>query len=952
MNNQIKQFILRCIPIFIISVPLPLSAQVSHIYLANDNHTDLFWTANATDYESVPLNEIDYHLDLTEATMNMPVQYQNRYNMDCAWYAYTYKKHRTPEQFQRLIDNIQSGHMNMPLNWLVSTYGGQPTEAVLRGMYWTGRLERDYDLDINLVASIENQTQPLGLASLWAGSGAKYSWKGVCGCVSEVDINNMADRKNEIYQYTGLDGSSVLMKWYSLATPTPGGSKLGGYAEITSFSTTLEDAANKVNTTQYPYNIVGAFGHAGDFLELMAGYFPELAEYYTNASRQLYVSNEVDFFEHFESAYDVATLPSESVTYGNEWDLNCVTLAPITAKIRNSVEKLRTAEALASVLSIVEPDFYASIDEDRENAWMALGSYWDHNFGLGGCCYPERNDWHIMLQEQVTDYVNNLQQNALEGLAQRIPNDALDTRFFVFNSLGWQRSDYADIVYSGDDNIKIVDVKTNLEVPFQVLSEDPDLTLRIYAENIPAVGYRVYEIQKRDNTPYPNTATLTGNVFENEFYQITFTSEGVITSLIDKQNGNTEYVEETNGRYLNDFGQGGGDNGTVELINNGPVSATIACSSANPLQHTSYITLFKTNPRIDIRNLINQSFGDDIRTYSFSFDLDNPTLWHEELGAILKAKYTTNGGHYATPDNPIRHDWQSLNHFADIGNNQKRVTLSNSGAAFMKLGESDHHFLDENSSQINVMIGGLTVPFNNDGSDNQFGLTKFENSFAIHTYAEEFNAANSMKFAMEHQNPLLAKVILGQAPMFPSDTFSLVKISDPHVLLWAIKPSEEGIEEAGLIARVWNMASTDQPTTLDFNPEVLAAQKTTHLETDIHAAAVEEGNLFAEIGQQRLETFRIYPDTLVVTSNPSIEKEMRVQISPNPVSTNKLKIEIPNLSKTVVLKVFTPKGQLVLNKNLDFKISFIDLKTYPTGVYLFSFESEGKRTTKKVLITN
>ena len=54
----------------------------------------------------------------------------------------------------------------------------------------------------------------------------------------------------------------------------------------------------------------------------------------------------------------------------------------------------------------------------------------------------------------------------------------------------------------------------------------------------------------------------------------------------------------------------------------------------------------------------------------------------------------------------MAHDWQTLNHFADIGTAQRGVTLSNLGAGFMKRGGSTLDFLDEQSSQINVLIGG------------------------------------------------------------------------------------------------------------------------------------------------------------------------------------------------------------------------------------------------------
>ena len=52
---------------------------------------------------------------------------------------------------------------------MFSIINGVPSEAVIRGMYYPGKLERKYNLDLNLAYSIENQTLPFGLSSLWAG---------------------------------------------------------------------------------------------------------------------------------------------------------------------------------------------------------------------------------------------------------------------------------------------------------------------------------------------------------------------------------------------------------------------------------------------------------------------------------------------------------------------------------------------------------------------------------------------------------------------------------------------------------------------------------------------------------------------------------------------------------------------------------------------------------------
>ena len=61
-----------------------------------------------------------------------------------------------------------------------------------------GRLERRYNLRFPLATAMENQTLLLGLASLWAGSGARYTWRGVCGCASKISNKVLGQRPHEI----------------------------------------------------------------------------------------------------------------------------------------------------------------------------------------------------------------------------------------------------------------------------------------------------------------------------------------------------------------------------------------------------------------------------------------------------------------------------------------------------------------------------------------------------------------------------------------------------------------------------------------------------------------------------------------------------------------------------------------------------------------------------------
>lgn len=830
--------------------------EFKHIYLANDNHTDYFWSGDADAYRDVFLNELDYYLEKADQTLNNPLPYQSRFNCDVAMYVYTYKQYRSETAFNHLINRIKSGHISMPYNMLVLTYGGQPTEAVLRGMYWQERLARKHDLDIKMAVSMENQTLPLGLASLWAGAGAFYSWKGVCGCASGISTSKLENRDNEIYRYLGPDQRGLVMKWYSLSEDY-GNNGQGGYAEARIPANSIIEMSNKCNSPDYPFHIAGAFGHAHDALQKTTQTFVTNAQNGSNSDRQVYVSNEEDFFDHFLSLFPENSLPIESVSYGNEWDLDCASMAGPTADVKIAMETLRGAEAMAAVITAEDTAFYPAYDPDREKAWVALGSYWEHDFGIGGCCTDERAIWQNELRDDITGYVGELMDTCIQRMGELIIKTGTNDRFFAFNPLGWSRHAVADIAYSGSEDITVYDVTASAVMPHQIINREGVDYLRVYCEYLPSVGYKVYEIENTSSTNNDVTATFDGTVFENDFYRLEITPAGTITSLKDKLDNDREYVMETDNRFVNDFGQGSSLAGSIALLDNGPVSATVECVSSVPLQHTTRITLYKSIKRVDIENTINDVFGDEIRTYSFSFNVENSQIHHEELGAVLNVNYKDNGGDYANPDQPVNYNWLTLNHFVSADNDNYGIKLSNSSASFMKVGNSSTDFIDSGSSQINVLIGGR-MGGSGPGIANQFGNTIFTNDFSLQTQAGGFNATESMKFSLEHQNQPITGIITGTNGSLPFNHFSLLRITDSENILWSIKPAEEGYAAAGIIARVWNLRETVSECELDFAFPIKNGAITTHLETDILSLPHHGGDLPIRIDPLNMQSFRVF----------------------------------------------------------------------------------------------
>jgi alpha-mannosidase len=415
-----------------------------------------------------------------------------------------------------------------------------------------------------------------------------------------------------------------------------------------------------------------------------------------------------------------------------------------------------------------------------------------------------------------------------------------------------------DLPYSDSDPVHVVDLKAGAEVPSQfviIKTEDGGThrCLRILASAIPSVGYKVYEIRSGKGITFPKALRAEGDVLENTRYRIRVNGGGAIASLLSTKLGGSELAGRIDGRQINDLGSA---SGALRITNAGPVSVTVEASASGPVPHTSEITLFRESDRIDIRNEITANFS-TVESWAFTFNLHSPDVWHEEVGAVNHARIAPDGD-YAKRFSRL--DWLTLNHFVSMnGDDGIGVTLSNADCAFMKLGRSKIadgvSQLDTSTPQLRVLAGGQ-IDGPKLGIPAQGGDTYFLQRFAL-CVDRRRDAASSMRFAMEHQNPLIAGHVDG-GTSYPEKSFSFLTISDPNLVLWALKPSEEGIRR-GVIARVWNLNAHPSRFAIGVEGGLSAAWNTTHIETNLDKADIDSGGLEAAVASWQIRTFRLLP---------------------------------------------------------------------------------------------
>ena len=845
----------------LVAIASTAHAAPKTVYIAPDDHTDYMWAGTEAQYRSYFPRALDAYLDQMDATAGAPSDQQARWNAEGSIWVWTYERDRSAAQFDRLIGRIRDGHLNMAMNTLVSVHGGTPLEGILRDLYYAGRLERRYGLKFPIAIPMENQTASFGLASVYAGAGALYSWKGVCGGPEGAYCTNVqapCDRPVDAFWAGGADGSRLLTKWMSYQPKLPSAADQnqgpGGYAE----ARYAREAVPFVSTdagfaARWPYDTIGLFGAGWDDLEYIVPLsdsrsFPGIARDLSDASRRVVVSNEIDFFQEFAGKYG-ASLPTQAVSFGNEWDLCTAQYADKSARVRRAIEKLRAAEAMTTIAALANPAFTDGRATARDEAFHSMALFFEHNVCGGGPAATPAD--RVAFQERqagiIESYVDTLHADAASALATLIPAQAGATRLFAFNPLGWVRTDVAEAAAPGTAPVRVIEVATGKDVVAETIGTGAGRVVRWLATSVPSVGYKVYEL--RDGAPAgnpPATGTFAGGVFSTARYRLKLGGNGAITSLIDRANGNRELVRVTDGRALNDFGAG---SGTATLERIGPVSATIRADVGGALPRTVRVTLYRSLPRVDIEDRIGAGF-DAVQTYGFSFNLNTPSVRHEEVGAVIKAKLETDGGQYSARTQNSLYEWLTLGHFAAMteGDGGYGVMLSNADAYFMRLGNSTLHSLDTTTPRIDVLAGGRAVGDNIGQVRDQGGDTRFLNRFAL-VPTKAYSQLAAMKMAMEHQNPIVTGTVTGTATRLPATTWGLLRLSSANQLVWAVKPAEEGIG-AGVIVRAWNQSAAPATFTAALGaPYRLAATtRTTNIETNLPdqtGARTLEGNRVA-----------------------------------------------------------------------------------------------------------
>ena len=684
------------------------------------------------------------------------------------------------------------------------------------------------------------------------------------------------------FLWQGLDGTKIPAFWlplsYAMFMPAP------------------KDPYSFAHYALGKWDVLGQYSRWRDRVALAGADVSEPEEALPSLVKEFNESSGAPIQLRFGTPTDFASVvaqrPNQPVVSG---ELNPVFQGIYSSRIelkqwvRRLEDSLSNAEKLTALAGAVG---LASTWVDSFRAWEPVLFNQAHDL-MSGTMVDKVYNETIRGYQSSQDFGDEQIDAELNAIAARMDTRVDGFPIVVFNTLGWARSDLAEIeVGSIGPNVHGLRLRdsSGTDVPLQFLDtlryDDgslKDAKVAFIARDVPAFGYALYQItpsesessggKKQDGSP-PSASTWhqdAGSI-ENEYYRMTFDLwTGEMKELYDKashwdvlggRSGNIVAREEDGGDFWELYGtlnggrltamtrkqglpaparthfsneQVGGSGST----SSGPVYSQFSLS--HPFGDGSFATTVRVYPgmrRIDIRTqLLN---NDKFVRYRVLFptSIENGRRFDEiPFGAI---------------ERPLEQEYPAQ-YWADYSDGSKGLALLNRGLPGNNVAGGTLMLSLMRSAQITAYAysGGYEP-----GVSSDLGLELgVERTFdyALVPHAGDWRDAEVYKAGWEFNHPLLACKVSTHGGGLPR-RWGLLEISSPNVVASALIPGNDG----SVMLRVYE--ATGRPANgveIRFHVPVSSAFETNLLGDEVRPLPAAQDTLHLDLRPYEIKTLKL-----------------------------------------------------------------------------------------------
>ena len=544
---------------------------------------------------------------------------------------------------------------------------------------------------------------------------------------------------------------------------------------------------------------------------------------------------------------------------------------------RESEIAFSNAEQAATIASLYGRPYS---NTDFFQGWRGVLFNQFHDILPGSSIHPVYKD-SDELYEQSLEIARHEFDKSINHLAKQIDTNVRNNSqpVLIYNSLPWQRSDVVELVVPKDNKYYSIYNKNGKEIKSQVVSAGRYQNKLIFiAEDIPSMGYAVYELIERKSKNKKSVLKADQLTLENNILKVDIDDQtGWLKSIFSKLD-NREYLSGA-GNELQLFKDkpanwdawniGLGERypltfRNIELIESGPVRAVVRVkhdflkpgikkSYPTPNNPNSYFTqdiiLYDGINRIDFRTLVDWWEEHVMLKVSFSVSAKNSSACYEIPFGTIYRPTTKNNNWEKARFEVNQHKWSDL---TDASNDFGISLLNRS-----KYGGDIHG---------NVMR--LSLLKSPKWPDPQADMGKHEIEYSIYPHSGCWKKGGSMRRGYEYNYPLIAKIVKPGNGSLPK-AFSFVNIEPSNVMLHTIKiaepnqsygNSEDEKNKNVWIVRLFEFQGKNTGTVLTFPENIKAAWSSNILEEDGEALKVNGNKVELKIAPFRVQTVKVLLD--------------------------------------------------------------------------------------------
>ena len=802
------------------------------LFLVPHIHLDVGYSDYQAKIATVQSHVVDEALDMTAQNPDFV------FSLDGEWSLEQFLKTRTVAQKQRAITAIQKQQLFVPADYANLLTGFSSAETLIRSLYPSANFSRIHETPFNYATITDVPSYSWSYASVLASAGIHDLLGGSNNYRAPVLLQGKLNENSPIW-WEGPDGQKVLL-WYSRIYQQM--QMLFGLPPLVSAGhDTLPLFLQMYERPSYHGSAAILYGTQVENSDL----FPQQAEF-EKKWNNTYAYPRLQYSGFHNALETVAKqfgnkIPTMRGDGGPYWEDGMGADAYYTAMERQNEGRGPSAEKLATLTSLVNPLLAADkTDLDQmwtnmilmdEHTWNSYNSVSDPT-SMAAVKQLAIKDQYAVKAQAMADFLARSSMASIVNSISGKPGDLL-----VFNMLNWKRS--GPVCIDLDRGEEIVDLATGQTVPVEVLNSSSGFDyVQFMAQDIPAVGYKLYELRKSSTTPAPaKHTTTTTTTIESPYYRVTLDpSTGAVRSIYDKQL-RRELVNRQSpyrfGQYLYVTGADKApntalqyshvypkpqleshpaDSGSLLSVTRTPDGwvARMKSQDTNTPAITTEVRLFNHEKKIEFVEDVDKKkvYSKEAVYFAFPFAMEQPKFQYEiQNGVVDPAKDMYPGA---------GHEWFSAQHWVSVEQDGVSGTVMPLDASLITLSDIFRGAWPERFGKRQGTI--FSYVMNNYWDTNyaagQGGHFRFR---YVVTSAPSTDAASLSRMGWEESTPLEKDMVTtqdramsGPRPLGEKQD-SFLDVQDPNLLLETWKAAEDG---NGTILRFLDLGGATRTVTV------------------------------------------------------------------------------------------------------------------------------------------